>query len=104
MATLSKDRIDVRISKEQKDFIRYASELCGFKNLSEFVVHCINSEARKIVKENNLFLKTFEDKKIFINAILNPPAPNDYLKAAQSNYKKSKKGNGFKYRNLNKKT
>ncbi len=98
MSTLSKDRIDVRISKEQKEFIKYASELRGFKNLSEFVVFCINSEANKIVKDNNLIVKTIEDKKIFINALLNPPSPNEKLKRAQLNYQKFKETNGFKDR------
>lgn len=102
MSTLSKDRIDVRISKEQKEFVKYASELRGFKNLSEFVVYCINSEANKIVKENNLIVKTIEDKKIFLNAILNPPSPNEKLKRAQLNYQKFKETNGFNNRNTKK--
>ncbi len=33
-------------------------------------------------------LQTFEDKKIFLEALLNPPNPNNALKKAQSNYKK----------------
>tara|TARA_R110000868_G_C10728131_1_gene751351 strand:- start:519 stop:827 length:309 start_codon:yes stop_codon:yes gene_type:complete len=102
MSTLSKDRIDVRISKEQKEFVKYASELRGFKNLSEFVVYCINSEANKIVKDNNLIVKTIEDKKIFLNAILNPPSPNEKLKRAQLNYQKFKETNGFNNRSTKK--
>lgn len=98
MSTLSKDRIDVRISKEQKEFVKYASELRGFKNLSEFVVYCINSEANRIVKENNLIVKTLEDKKIFLNAILNPPSANEKLKNAQLNYQKFKETDGFNNR------
>lgn len=96
MSKVSKDRIDVRISKEQKEFVKYASELRGFKNLSEFVVYCINTEANNIVKDNNLIVKTLEDKKIFLNAILNPPSPNERLKRAQLNYEKFKETNGFK--------
>ena len=102
MSTLSKDRIDVRISKEQKEFVKYASELRGFKNLSEFVVYCINSEATKIVKENNLIVKTIEDKKIFLNAVLNPPNPNEELKRAQINYQKFKETNEFSNRSSKK--
>ena len=90
MSTLPKDRIDVRISKEQKAFVKYASELRGFKSLSEFVIYCISTEANKIVKDNNLVVKTIEDKKIFLNAILNPPSPNEKLKKAQLKYKKFK--------------
>lgn len=98
MSALVKDRIDVRISKEQKEFIKYASGLRGFKNLSEFVIYCINSEANKIVKDHNLIVKTIEDKKIFLEAILNPPAPNDKLKEAQKTYQKMKEQNGFNNR------
>lgn len=88
MATTVNDRIDVRISKEQKELFKYASELRGFKSLTEFVVFCINSEANKIINDNNTMLSSLEDKRIFVNALLNPPVPNDKLKRAQSTYKK----------------
>lgn len=88
MAAVVNDRIDIRISKEQKELIKLASELKGFKNLTEFVVFCINKETNKIIIENNQILKSIEDKKVFLNAILNPPKPNDKLKKAQLNYLK----------------
>jgi len=87
MATIINDRIDVRISKEQKELFKYASELCGFKSLSEFVVFCMRSEANRIINDNNTILKSIEDKKIFINALLNPPAPNSKLIEADLTYK-----------------
>jgi uncharacterized protein (DUF1778 family) len=88
MATAINDRIDVRISKEQKELIKYASDLSGFKSVTEFIIFCVNKEANKVIVENNQVLKSIEDKKIFLNAILNPPTPNDNLKKAQINYKK----------------
>lgn len=88
MRTVINDRIDVRISKEQKEFVKYASEISGFKNLSEFVIYCINKQANEIILENNLILKSIEDKRVFVDVILNPPKPNSKLKQAQSNYKK----------------
>src|SRR5687768_13219081 len=94
MATFINDRIDVRISREQKELVKYASELMGFKSLSEFIVFCINREANSIIQENSLVLKTIEDKKIFLNAILNPPKPNEKLKKAQLDYQKFKLSNG----------
>ena len=54
MATLINDRIDVRISREQKELVKYASELRGFKSLSEFIVFCINKESSIIIKDNNI--------------------------------------------------
>ncbi|MBE8714102.1 type II toxin-antitoxin system TacA family antitoxin [Sphingobacterium hungaricum] len=86
MGTNSNDRIDVRISKEQKELVKYASSLSGFKNLSEFIVFCINKESKKIIKENNEILKSLEDKKIFVNAILNPAEPNEKLKEAHKKF------------------
>lgn len=103
MATLVNDRIDVRISKEQKEMIKIASELKGFKSLTEFVVYCINNEANKIIIENNQILRSIEDKKIFLNAILNPPKPNAKLKKAQQNYLKFIESNGTKNRSTRKK-
>lgn len=90
MATIVNDRIDVRISKEQKELFKYASELSGFKSLTEFVVFCIKSEANKIINDNNTMLKSIADKKIFVNALLNPPVPNDKLKEAQTTFKNFK--------------
>ncbi|UPT69738.1 MAG: DUF1778 domain-containing protein [Flavobacterium sp. JAD_PAG50586_2] len=95
MATVINDRIDVRISKEQKELIKYASELLGFKSLSEFIIYCVNAEANKVISENSIVLNTIEDKKIFLETILNPPKPNDKLKEAQSFYNKLLEPNGF---------
>ncbi|PAM95733.1 hypothetical protein B4N84_06450 [Flavobacterium sp. IR1] len=93
MATIINDRIDVRISKEQKELIKYASVLKGFKSLTEFIVYCANTEANKIIKENEIVLQTYEDKKIFMDAILNPPRANDKLKRAQMNHSEFVKTN-----------
>jgi len=97
MATAFNDRIDVRISTEQKELIKYASELRGFKSVSEFVVYCINAEATRIITDSNVMLQSLEDKKIFLDAILNPPAPNDNLKKAQLRYHEKIAGGGSKY-------
>jgi uncharacterized protein (DUF1778 family) len=97
MATIFNDRIDVRISSEQKELIKYAAELRGFKSVSEFVVFCINAEATKIISDSEVMLKTLDDKKIFVDAILNPPAPNDNLKKAQLRYNEKIAAGGSKY-------
>lgn len=98
MAVISNDRIDIRINSSQKELIKYASEIRGFKSVSEFVVYCVNTEATKIISENSKVLNTIEDKKIFLDAILNPPSPNSELKKAQLNYKKFIEANEFNNR------
>ena len=98
MAVISNDRIDIRISSSQKELIKYASELRGFKSVSEFVVYCVNTEATKIISENSKILNTIEDKRIFLDAILNPPKANSELKKAQLIYKKFIEANEFNNR------
>lgn len=100
MAVTINDRIDVRISKEQKELIKYASELSGFKSLSEFIVYHIQAEAKNIIKNNNTILNTIEDKKIFLDALLNPAEPNAALKKARLNYQKFKEVNGTENRTI----
>lgn len=95
METIVNDRIDVRISKEHKELIKYASELYGFKSLSEFIVYSVSAEARKIISENNTILKTIEDKRVFFNAIVNPPEPNEKLKNAQLMFNHKLRENEF---------
>ena len=88
MKTTQKDRIDIRISKEQKELVKYASELRGFKSVSDFIISCINSEANRIIEDNNKILKTIEDKKMFVDMLVNPPEPNSKLNTAQERYLK----------------
>lgn len=38
--------------------------------------------------KTKIILETDEDKKIFVEAILNPPPANEKLKKAQENHKK----------------
>lgn len=104
MDTTVNDRIDIRISREQKELVQYASKLQGFKSVSEFVISCLSKAAREIVAENDRVLKNMEDKKIFVNALLNPPVPNTGLKKANLNYKKFTETNVPVNRNPGKKT
>lgn len=90
MATQINDRIDVRISTEQKELFRKASVISGFKNLTEFIVHCVYKESKSLLLEESQILKNEEDKRIFFNSLLNPPSPNARLIKARKNYLKFK--------------
>lgn len=98
MAVLSNDRIDIRINSAQKELIKIASELKGFKSVSEFVVYCVSNEATKIISANSKILNTLEDKALFLEAILNPPKANNSLKKAQLEYKNFIEANEFNNR------
>ncbi|WP_149915387.1 type II toxin-antitoxin system TacA family antitoxin [Sphingobacterium cavernae] len=86
MATIATDRIDIRISKENKDLIKYAAEISGFKTVSEFIVSLAKNEAKRIIEEETRLLKSMDDKVLFVETLLNPPTPNKALKSALGNY------------------
>ena len=104
MAITINDRIDVRINKEQKELIKYAAELSGFKSLSEFIVYHVQAQAHKVIKDSNTILRSIEDKRIFLEALLNPAEPNNALKQARLNYQKFKAVEGNENTIIRKKT
>ncbi len=77
------NRIEFRISQEEKDLFEYASSLRGFKSFSEFARLAIHKEAKAIVQEEKSILVSKRDKEIFFNALMgNEEKPNQALVAA----------------------
>ena len=81
-------RFDARLTKSQKEFFELAARISGFKSLSEFVIHSTQQVADNIVGKHNAILANEEDRKIFFDALINPPKPNKALKEAARHYQK----------------
>lgn len=79
-------RLEVRTTADQKRLIERAAELKG-TSLSEFVNSNLNEAATATIKEfESLFLRD-EAREAFVLALLNPPEPNEALKAAAARHK-----------------
>lgn len=91
MATKELARLDLRIPRKQKDFFEQALEIGGFR--SDFIISAVSEKAEAIREKHNNWLSSENDRKIFFNALVNPPAPNDKLKQAMKKHSefKSKK-------------
>ena len=77
------NRVEFRVSNEDKELFEYAKKLKGFRTFSEFARYIITREAKAIVKEENKILATKRDKEIFFNALMGEePKPNESLLAA----------------------
>lgn len=76
------ERINFKLSVEQKELVEYALTLSSYKNLTEFVVASAISESIKIIEENKSILQTIEDKRIFVDALINPSTSNPKFKQA----------------------
>ena len=82
-------RLELRLTKQKKEFFEEIATLGGFKSLSDFIVYSASQEANKIAEEHNRILASEKDKKVFFEALMNPPKPNQALKRAFTRYKKA---------------
>ena len=86
MKTKAMTRFDTRLSKEQKEYLEYASRLGGYKTLSDFILSSAKQQADQIVERHQQILATTHDREVFFSALLRPQKPNASLKAAAARY------------------
>lgn len=72
------DRIDLRITKDQKEVLARAAGLSGL-SLSSFMLTKALDEARKIVSKSDTIVLTDRDRDLFYSLLKNPPRPNKNL-------------------------
>ncbi len=79
------ERLEARVSPEQKALMQRAAALAG-ETLTQFVVSSAQRAAeRRIQEHTTLFLTPLESRR-FVEALLDPPAPNAALRAAAAHY------------------
>ncbi|MDH7463914.1 DUF1778 domain-containing protein [Chitinophagaceae bacterium 26-R-25] len=91
MKTTQSARLELRLPMQKKIYFEEVAALGGFKSLSDFILDSANQLANKITEEHNKILATQKDKKIFFDALMNPPKPNQALKKAFKKYNESVK-------------
>lgn len=79
-------RLDLRISQQQKSTFERVLELGGFRSLTDFLISAASEKAEEIMEKHNNWLASENDRKVFFDALLNPPAPNDKLKDAMKKH------------------
>jgi len=81
------ERLDARVTREEKEMIETAASLRG-TSASDFVRMATREAALKTIREHEVLRLEGEAKRVFVEALLNPPKPNDNLIAAARRYKK----------------
>lgn len=79
--TSRSERLEARITPEQKALVRRAADLSG-RSLTDFVVDTLMDQAETIIRSKQVITLTARDSEIFAQAVLNPPQPNEALRAA----------------------
>ena len=64
-----------------------AAEVTG-RSLTDFIAFSAFSAAQKAIEEAEQLQLAEEDRVVFLDALSNPPAPNEALKAAATRYRK----------------
>jgi len=80
------ERLDARVTAEEKEMIETAANLRGTSS-SDLVRMATREAALNIIREYESLTLAGESRKIFVEALLNPPKPNDKAIAAVRRYK-----------------
>jgi uncharacterized protein (DUF1778 family) len=80
---LKKNRLDLRISDNDKELIEKAIAINGNSTMTSFILNAARKQAKEIVEEHETILASEKDKQGFFNAILSTEnEPNEALKKA----------------------
>jgi uncharacterized protein (DUF1778 family) len=82
----SSARLEARISPETKALVQKAADLEG-RTLTDFVTASVQAAAYKAIEQYQTLKLGIEDSEAFVDAILNPPQPNEALKSAALRHK-----------------
>lgn len=83
--TVKSERIATRVTPEQKTLIAEAAAVSG-RSLTEFMVESAQRDARRILEESRVIRLAAEHQARLVEALLNPPEPNEALRAAARAY------------------
>ncbi|WP_461451656.1 type II toxin-antitoxin system TacA family antitoxin [Mucilaginibacter sp.] len=84
---VEKTRFDTKLTKVQKELFELATKIGGYRTLTDFMLSTAEEKAKTIVQQHEAILASERDKKIFFDAIMNPPQPNQRLRDAAKRYK-----------------
>lgn len=81
MSALKKQRIDLRLNEDDKHMIEEAAAMTN-QSISQFMVSTASERAAEVIDQHRRLLLNEESWNPVMDAIINPPAPNDRLKRA----------------------
>ncbi|MBZ9702401.1 MULTISPECIES: DUF1778 domain-containing protein [unclassified Mesorhizobium] len=80
-------RLEARISPDMLSVMKRAAEIQG-RSVSDFVVSAAQEAAQRTIEEIAIIRLSIEDQLALVEAILNPPEPNEALRKAADAYKR----------------
>ena len=84
--TARSTRLETRVNPETKALLQRAAAIRG-RSLSDFVLASAQQEAERAIREHDVITLSVRDSQRFAELVLNPPEPNEQLRAALQNYR-----------------
>jgi uncharacterized protein (DUF1778 family) len=81
-----KERLETRLTPQQKKRIERAARIKG-TSLSDFVVLSADDAALRVIREQETLTLTERASEVFVDALLNPPAPGRRLAVAAKRFR-----------------
>ncbi|TDN55390.1 uncharacterized protein (DUF1778 family) [Buttiauxella sp. JUb87] len=81
MSALKKQRIDLRLTDDDKSMIEEAAAMSN-QTITQFMVASASERAAEIIEQHRRLLLNKESWNLVMDAISNPPAPNERLNRA----------------------
>lgn len=85
-ARLRSERLEARVTPEQKQLIEYAAALKG-ATVTDFLLSSVQDAARKAIEDHQTLVLTRRDSEIFIRELLSPAPANARLKDTMRRYR-----------------
>jgi uncharacterized protein (DUF1778 family) len=80
------ERLETRVTAEQKNLIERAAALQG-RTVTDFVLTSVQDAARRAIEEHNQLALSVRDSEAFVDALLNPKLVNDRLRDTVRRYR-----------------
>ena len=80
-------RLDARVTLEEKKIIETAARLRG-ASITDFLVMSAKEAAARTIRENEVLTLAERSRRIFVEALLRPPAPTEKALAGAQRLKK----------------
>lgn len=85
-------RLELRLTKVQKEVITKASNVSGFKNVSDYILYIAITDSKNVIRDQQILELSERDRISFMETLRNPPEPGKNLKKAMANYLSFKEG------------
>jgi uncharacterized protein (DUF1778 family) len=84
---LREERLGFRVDEPTKALIERAAQL-ERRKLTDFCMTALTEAARRTIAEHGTIILSEQDRAVFFDALVNPPAPSERLQRAFAEHKR----------------